>query len=191
MAVDHQVAESGHALAMEHRRHQPALTMPERALAGQQAVAEQAAQHRVVDVVLVVVAMIVVQDVADVVGMGEQKGAGGGEAEAYDVAVLAKPGAHKLQRLALHLAQAAEQEMAPRSRAAWRWQAAGAAPAAFADSFRQFAGRLVRRHFAVSPPGGLIFILSSRIFGYSAAVTGIKPTVPLRRLSGANRPGFP
>ena len=114
-AVDHQVAESGDALAMEHRRHQPALAMPERAVAGQQAVAEQAAQHRVVDVVLVVVAMVVVQDVADVVGMREEQCARGAEAKAHDVAVVAKAVAQKSERVALYLAQAAEQQMPARS----------------------------------------------------------------------------
>ncbi len=110
-AVDHQVAEAGDALAMEHRRDQPALAMPKRAVAGQQAVAEQAAQHRVVDVVLVVVAMIVVQDVADVVGMGEEQRARGAEAQAHDVAVVAKAVTQKSERVALHLAQVAEQQM--------------------------------------------------------------------------------
>jgi hypothetical protein len=99
----------GDAVAMEGGLHHAALTEPEFALAGKQAVAEDVtigAEDAALDEFFIVVD----EDVFDVFGMEKRVGAEIEEAEADDVAVIASDAGHEGERIAAEGAAKAVEE---------------------------------------------------------------------------------
>ena len=113
----HHTGQLGDALTMKGRLRDAALPQPEVVFAGQQAVADRHPQL-LIERALVIVAGVVLQDVADIGGVGNEIASPRADLEVRDVAEAARRSHEDAGRIASDRRQHAEDRHAARA----RWQ---------------------------------------------------------------------